>query len=172
MLISGPAPAGPLPRSPSGYLLPAPRLADVKPFVVTRDTRLPPEDAWARLTDWAAHARWVPLTTIAVTTPPPNGVGTVFTARTGLGRFGFDDPMEVVSWDPPAPGRPGHCRLEKRGSVMLGWAELSIEAHGSGSRATWREDARPAKAPRFADRVSAAAGRLLFGRVLRHLLHD
>lgn len=137
----------------------------MQPFVVTRDTALSPSDAWNRITDWAAHARWVPFTTIEITTPAPNGVGTVFLARTGGRRVGFDDPMEVVEWDPPR-----FCRLEKRGAVMLGWAELRVEPRGSGSRVTWRESARPARLPRFADRAAAVAGRLLFGRVLHRLL--
>src|SRR4051812_25018584 len=64
------------------------------PFVVTRDSSLPPDEAWARIVDWPQHARFVPFTTIVVTTPPPTGPRTVFNARTGLGRFAFDDPME------------------------------------------------------------------------------
>ena len=140
------------------------------PFVVTADTSLSTDEAWARITDWRAHARFVPFTTIEVSTPPPNGVGTVFTARTGGRRLGFDDPMAIVEWAPPSDGGPGRCRLEKRGPVMLGWAELSVEPVGTGARATWRDEARPAKLPRFTDGASAASGRLLFGRVLRKLL--
>lgn len=142
------------------------------PFVVTHDTALTPEAAWERIVDWPRHARYVPLTTIEVTTPPPNGLHTVFNARTGLGRFGFDDPMEIVEWAPPHDGEPGRCRLEKRGTAMHGWAELSVAATGSGARATWREEARPARLPGFTDRASAASGRLLFSRVLRRLLDD
>src|SRR5947208_12509329 len=96
------------------------------PFVVTRDSPLPVEAAWERIVDWAAHGRYVPLTRIEVRTPPPNGLATVFSARTGLGRFGFDDPMEVVEWEPPQDGSAGRCRLVKRGRVMTGWAELSV----------------------------------------------
>jgi polyketide cyclase/dehydrase/lipid transport protein len=140
------------------------------PFVVARDTPLPPTRAWDRLVDWPRHARFVPLTSIEVRTGAPNRVGTVFNARTHVGRFGFDDPMEVVEWDPPADGHGGRCRLEKRGRVMLGWAELSVEAGPGGSRVTWREDARPARLPRFAGRVAAVSGRLLFARLLRGLL--
>lgn len=146
------------------------RLRNMEPFAVTQDTPLAPDVAWARITDWTEHGRWVPLTSIEITTPPPNGVGTRFTARTGIGRVGFDDIMEIVSWDPPVDGGGGHCRLEKRGRAMLGWAELSVEPHGTGSRAVWREVARPAKAPRFADKASEVSGRLLFGRVLKKLL--
>jgi hypothetical protein len=139
-------------------------------FVVTHDTPLPPDEAWARIVDWPRHARYVPLTSIRVRPGPATGAGTVVNARTGVGRLGFDDPMEVVVWQPPADGAAGRCRLEKRGSVMRGWAELTVEPHGTGSRATWREEATPARLPRIADRVSTASGRWLFGRVLRHLL--
>jgi hypothetical protein len=142
------------------------------PFVVSHDTALPPERAWERIVDWPRHARYVPFTSIEVRPPESNALGTVFNARTGFGRFAFDDPMEIVEWQPPAYGAAGHCRLEKRGTVMLGWAELTVETRGTGSRATWREEARPTRLPRFADRASEAAGRLLFGRVLRHLLDD
>lgn len=134
------------------------------PFTVTERTGLPPEQAWARLVDWPRHAAHVPLTSIAVR-PGAVGQGAVFVARTGLGRFGFDDPMEVVSWDPPR-----FCRIEKRGRVMLGWAELSVRETGSGSVVTWTEEAVPARLPRFARPAADAAARRLFTRVLRGLL--
>jgi hypothetical protein len=140
------------------------------PFVVTRDSALSVDEAWLRIVDWPGHARFVPLTRIDITSPPPNGLHTVFNARTGLGRLGFDDPMEVVEWAPPEGGRGGRCRLEKRGRTMLGWAELSVEPSGSGSRATWREEAVPARAPAWTAGFFALTGRLLFGRVLRGLL--
>jgi hypothetical protein len=142
----------------------------VEPFALTQDSSLTPAQAWSRLTDWAEHGRHVPLTRIAVTTDGPNGVGTVFDAFTGVGRLGFHDPMEVVAWQPPADGAPGHCRLEKRGRVMLGWAEITVAAYGAGSRSTWTEAVRPRGLPRFADRLAAMSGRLLFGRVIRKLL--
>jgi hypothetical protein len=75
--------------------------------------------------------------------------------------------MEVVAWDPPR-----FCRIEKRGRVMLGWAELSVTAAGTGSIVTWREEAVPARQPRFARPLADAAGRRLFTRVLRGLLSD
>jgi polyketide cyclase/dehydrase/lipid transport protein len=139
-------------------------------FTVTRDSPLSPAQAWARVVDWPRHGRYVPFTRVTVTVAAGGGIGTVFTARTGLGRVGFDDPMEVVDWSPPGLDGRGHCRLEKRGRVMAGWAELSVEPHGTGARVTWREAAKPARLPAFTDRVSALAGRLLFGRVLKGLL--
>jgi hypothetical protein len=139
----------------------------VPAFAVRRDTPLPPEQAWARVVDWPRHAAHVPFTVIEVRTPGPTGVGTRFVARTALGRFGFDDPMEVVAWDPPR-----RCRIEKRGRVIHGWAELDVAPRGTGSAVTWREEAAPARLPRFLHPASDAAGRRLFGRVLRGLLDE
>src|SRR5436309_1256575 len=101
-------------------------------FTVSQDTDLSPEQAWSRLVDWPAHGRHVPLTSVRVTTPAAEGVGTVFVARTGLGPAGFDDVMEVTQWRPPAGGQPGKCRIEKRGKVMLGWAEFTVAPRGAG----------------------------------------
>jgi Polyketide cyclase / dehydrase and lipid transport len=145
-------------------------VGDARIFTIVRDSSRSPADAWERITDWPQHARHVPFTRIEVVTEPPTRPGTVFVARTGRGRLAFDDPMEVVSWTPPAAGRNGRCRLEKRGRVMLGWAELTVTAHGPGSRVTWRESSAPARLPAVADPLARLAGRLLFGRVLRRLL--
>jgi hypothetical protein len=144
------------------------------PFVLTETTPLSATQAWQRITDWPAHGRYVPLTTVTVVPAGPSRLGTVFTARTALGRLGFDDPMEVVAWQPPAEDGDdaggGHCRLEKRGRVMLGWAEITVEPTAAGSTVTWREDATPRGLPTFAAPLAALAGRLLFGRVMRKLL--
>ena len=137
----------------------------MRPFAVVRDTPLTPEQAWARVTDWSGHARWVPFTSIEVTRAPPTGPGTVFVARTALARLGFDDPMEIVTWEPPR-----FCRIEKRGTALTGWAELRVEPRGTGSRVTWREVAVPARLPGFLGGLATVSGRLLFGRVLRGLL--
>lgn len=142
----------------------------MSPFVVVHDSPLSVSEAWARVTDWPRHGDHVPLTRVAVTTDGPPGVGTVFSARTQLGPLGFDDPMEIVRWQPPVDGGPGFCRIEKRGRAMLGWAELTVEPRTVGSRTTWREDARPAHLPAFADGVSRRAGKAVFGRVVRRLL--
>ncbi|MEW1720467.1 SRPBCC family protein [Streptomyces sp. NPDC093109] len=143
-------------------------------FLIDRATPLPADEAWRRLTDWPAHGRGVPLTRITVLTPGPTRTGTRFTARTGLGRAGFDDPMEVVHWQPPAPGVPGRCRLEKRGRAVTGWAEIRVrdEAAGAprGARVCWEEDLRFAALPRALDPLTARAGRLVFGRAVDRLL--
>lgn len=135
---------------------------------IVRDTSLRAAEAWARLTDWERHGDSVPLTRVTVTTPPPDAAGTVFVARTGVGRWGFDDPMEIVAWQPPR-----RCRMEKRGRVVTGWAEFEVRALGDGgSRVEWREELRVRGVPRAADRVVAAAGRWVFGRAVDGLLCD
>lgn len=119
---------------------------------------MPAEEAWARLTDWPRHGEHVPLTTITRT---ERG----FVARTGSGRLAFDDEMEVVTWDPPR-----HCRLEKRGRVVTGWAEIDVTPLDLGCRVEWREVAHWIGVPGALGGVEAAAGRRLFGRVIDGVL--
>lgn len=147
-------------------------------FRVSRRTSLPADEAWRRITDWPAHGRRVPLTRTLVETPGPTGTGTVFVARTGLGRVRFDDPMEVVLWEPPTAGSPGHCRLEKRGRVITGWAEIevtetaaeTVPESGGRTLVRWSEELRVSFLPRFLDRLTARAGSAVFGRVVDGLL--
>ncbi|MFI9209555.1 SRPBCC family protein [Streptomyces sp. NPDC053253] len=140
-------------------------------FRVERTVPLAPDEVWRRLTDWPAHGCQVPLTRTRVLTPGPNRAGTRFTARTGIGRLAFDDPMEVVRWEPPAAGRPGVCRLEKSGRVVRGWANFEVTAApGGGCRVEWTEELAVRGLPRAFDPVLARAGRVLFGRALDGLL--
>jgi hypothetical protein len=142
-------------------------------FEVSARTSLSPEETWRRLVDWPKHAAPVPLTSIRVLTSTTSDVGTVFVARTGLGPVGFDDPMEVTEWAPPTDDEAGFCRLEKRGSAVTGWAELTVTPEpGGGSTAIWREDVHVWKLPGLFDWPTAMSSRLLLGRVLRHLLRS
>jgi hypothetical protein len=136
---------------------------------IVRESPLPAAEAWRRLTDWERHGEVVPLTRVTVTTPPPTAAGTAFVARTGIGRrFGFDDPMEVVAWQPPR-----RCRLVKRGRFVTGWAEFEVRALGAdGTRVEWREELRVRGVPAVADPVLAVAGRWMFGRAMKRLLRD
>lgn len=127
-------------------------------FEVVRQVPLTPDVAFSRLTDWERHGDAVPFTRIR---PADDG----FVARTALGPLGFDDPMEVVHWDPPRS-----CRVEKRGRVVTGWAELEVEPLPDGCRVTWRELAHWWGVPGVLGPVEEAAGRLLFGRVVDRLL--
>lgn len=140
-------------------------------FVIERRTALPPAEAWRRLTAWENHSGSVPLTRITVLTPPPSGAGTVFVARTGLGRASFADPMRVEAWQPPtADGGLGRCRLVKTGRTVMGWAEIAVRADGAGSRVRWEEELRVRWLPYGAGGVTRHAGRLVFGRVVDTLL--
>ncbi|MCQ4211489.1 SRPBCC family protein [Streptomyces longispororuber] len=140
--------------------------ADIR---IVRETPLAPAEAWRRLTDWERHGEVVPLTRVTVTTPPPVAAGTVFVARTGVGRrIGFDDPMEIVAWQPPR-----RCRLLKRGRLVIGWAEFEVRPlGGGGSRVEWREELRVRGVPAVADQVLAVLGRWMFGRAVNGLLRD
>lgn len=137
-------------------------------FVVSRAVHAPADVVWDVLTDWPRHGRWVPLTTVTVL-HDTGGVGTRFVGRTGLGPLGFDDPMEVLRWEPPVDGRPGTCLLVKRGHVVLGWARIEVRRTGRRRcRVTWTEDVEiaPAEWTGWAAPLVAAAGRLMFGLLL------
>ncbi|MEU8574191.1 SRPBCC family protein [Streptomyces asoensis] len=140
-------------------------------FQLERTVLLSPDDAWRRLTDWPAHGDVVPLTRVTVVTRPPAREGTVFVARTGLGPLGFDDRMEVTVWQPPSDGGPGRCRLDKRGRVVLGWAEIEVRPEPGGrTRVVWREDVRVRFLPSLFDPLLATAARAMFGRAADGLL--
>jgi carbon monoxide dehydrogenase subunit G len=130
----------------------------VAQFEIVREVRLTPDETWRRITDWPAHGRFVPLTKVTNT---PHG----FLARTAVGPVGFDDPMDIVTWD-----KPSFCRLEKRGRVVKGWAELRVEPHGEGSRVRWREEIRVTGVPRALDGLTRRASARMFGRVIDGLL--
>ncbi|MFI1393767.1 SRPBCC family protein [Streptomyces sp. NPDC020681] len=139
-------------------------------FRLIRAVALTADEAWLRVTDWRAHAAQVPLTSLASVTGSPTGMGTVFVVRSGLGPLGFDDPMEVVHWEPPADGEPGHCRLEKHGRVITGWAEIEVRPEGPGSVVVWREELGVRLLPRLLDPLVVRVGRRVFGRALDGLL--
>ncbi|MFE1789765.1 SRPBCC family protein [Streptomyces sp. NPDC059525] len=140
-------------------------------FSLERTPPLTPAEAWRRLTEWPRHAEVVPLTRIEVLTAPPTRPGTRFVARSGVGPVSFDDVMEVTVWRPPVGGEPGLCRLEKRGRVVLGWAEIEVRPGAdSGSRVVWREELRIRFLPRLFDGVLNRTARLMFGRAATQLL--
>ncbi|CAN5383348.1 SRPBCC family protein [soil metagenome] len=138
---------------------------------ITRTTSLTAEEAWRRLTLWEAHGKHVPFTKIHREGPTYEGVGTLFIARTGMARLGFDDPMRVTVWEPPTDGGRGFCRIEKEGKVVTGWAEVTVTSSPSGCDVVWREDATLA-GPRFLERPSTLVSKILFGRVVSGLLAD
>lgn len=125
---------------------------------IVREVPLNPEEAWRRVTDWPAHGEFVPLTSVSRT---PSG----FLARTSVGPVGFDDPMEITTWE-----EPSFCRLEKRGRMVKGWAELSVDPIETGSRVTWVEDIQVRGVPKMLDGLTRRASARLFSRVIDGLL--
>lgn len=156
-------------------------------FTAVVQVAAPVEQVWQRITDWPQHGRWIPLTTVRVTSDRPDGVGATFVGRSALGPIGFDDPMEVVEWSPPIDGGSGHCRVHKYGRVVLGWAAFEVRAatsdggsvavHGPNrpaSTLSWTEEVQlaPVWLTRPADRLIAAAGRAAFERALRAMARE
>lgn len=137
-------------------------------FTAHREVAAPVDLVWSRVTDWGAHGRWVPLTTMTVT-HDTGGVGTRFVGRSGAGPLAFDDPMEVVRWEPPAAARAGTAGIAHRGRVVLGTAEVQVvPLPGGRCRVRWTEDvavlSRRASRPLTLPLV--VGGRLAFGHVL------
>ena len=130
-----------------------------EPIEIEREVPLTQEEAFARLTDWPRHAEVLPFTYVRVTE-------TGIVVRTAVGRVGFDDLMDIVQWDPPR-----FCRLEKRGRVVRGWADICVWPTDTGSKVVWREVAHVTGVPRVMARVEKAAGTALFRRLLNGLTH-
>lgn len=140
-------------------------------ILLERTVPLPLDEAWRRITQWPRHGEVVPLTVVRVDPPEPTQMGTVVKARSGVGPLAFDDPMEVTVWQPPEDGAPGMCRLEKRGRVVLGWAELEVRpGPGGRTRVVWREEIRIRLLPSLFDVVLRPSARYVFGRALNRLL--
>lgn len=139
-------------------------------FDIVRCTPLSTEAAWSRLTDWGRHSKFIPLTSVRLSTP--TGTGASFVARTSIGPFGFDDPMEVTVWQPPNGAAPGLCRIVKRGAVVRGWAQLTVAPAPDGTLVHWHEEARVAVLGRIADAPNRLIGKFAFGRLITGLLGD
>lgn len=136
-------------------------------FTIERDSALSATEAWLRLTDWQRHGDLIPLTTV---TRSGEGVGSSFTARTSLGPLGCNDAMAVTAWRPPDAVSAGHCRIEKRGNVITGWAELTVTSTPTGSRIRWVEDASIRRTGKVLDVPSRLASQRIFGRLVDRLL--
>ena len=141
-------------------------------FSASVDIPAAAEAVWARITDWPVHGRWIPFTTVLETSERPDGVGATFVGHSGVGPIGFDDPMVVTQWTPPAAGRPGHCEVRKTGRVLLGRAEFDVLPRGDGDTTVhWMEDVQlaPVTITRPLGPLIAAVGRIGFSRALKKL---
>lgn len=94
-------------------------------FEVERVTIRPAAEVWRKLTDWERHGDSIPFTKVSVTEGGSGCVSEVV-ARTSFGPLHFDDPMDLTYWRPPTDSTSGVCRLVKRGTVVTGWAVLSV----------------------------------------------
>ncbi|MET9868340.1 SRPBCC family protein [Streptomyces sp. NPDC006129] len=140
-------------------------------ILLERTVPLPLDEAWRRVTQWRRHGDVVPLTRVRVEPPAPTRRGTLVVARSGVGPLAFDDPMEITVWQPPQDGAAGLCRLEKRGRVVRGWAELEVRpGPGGRARVVWREQIRVRPLPSLFDGVLRRSARYVFGRALNRLL--
>ena len=148
-------------------------------FTVVQDVNAPATAAWQVLVDWPRHGDWVPLTTVRILSPQPDGVGARFVARTGIGPLGFADPMTVTAWQVPSgddPGAaPGRCEVVKSGRVVHGRALFTVTALPSRRcRVEWTEEVTvsPRRLTRYAQPVIALAGRFAFTATMRAFARD
>lgn len=128
-------------------------------FDLDRTVALAPQQAWARLTDWAGHANWIPMTRVAVDPDDPAR----FTAWSGPGPLALEDRMRATAMD--FDGSSGRCHVDKLGPVLVGEASFTVAPgpDADTSVVTWHEDVVVPHLPGFLAPVAAAVGRLLFG---------
>jgi hypothetical protein len=96
----------------------------------------PPDEAWAILLAWERQADWMlDADRVEVVGDRRDGVGVRLAVRTRiLGLPAFNEPMEVVGWDPPR-------RLVLRhGSIVVGEGTWVLEPEPGGTRFAWIED--------------------------------
>lgn len=137
-------------------------VADV---VVTRECGAPVHRLWEVATDWTAHGRFFPLTTVRVVTDGRR-VGGRIEATTRLGPLRLLDPMIVTKWEPP--GERGRCELRKVGRLLGGRTVLAVEPTAAGSRLHWSTDVGPASP--LLRKVLAPLSRITSAPLYRHVV--
>ena len=141
-------------------------------FVIRASTERPATACFEQLLDWDAHAAVIPLTTLQHEGRPR--IGQRFVARTGLGRVGFDDVMEVTALRPPSgdgPGdQPGVVEVVKTGRVVGGRVRWTVTPSASGADVEWTQRLTIAWLPTWADPLVGSVGRAAYGLGLHRLL--
>ncbi len=137
------------------------------------ETPLSPEQAWRAVTEWTAHTRHVPFTSVVVTRDV-GGLGDEFMAVTRLGPLLLEDPMVVTGWVPASADEPGTCEITKTGKRVLGGARITVAPHPGGAVVDWHEEITLTPSPvEIISRPGVGiAGRFVFGRAVRRLLAD
>lgn len=134
-------------------------------FELSRVVPLPPEQAWHRLTDWAGHGEWIPMTRVEVDPADPNR----FVAWSGVGPLMLEDRMHAI--EQHFDGRAGQCRVHKLGPILVGEAEFAVwpGLRPDSSIVHWREDVSVPVLPRFLAPLAAWVGRVLFSQALARM---
>lgn len=142
-------------------------------FVIRASSPLPASECFDRLVDWDRHSSAIPLTRLQH--DGSARVGQRFVARTGIGRVGFDDPMEVELLRRPegdSPGDlPGVVEVAKHGRVIGGRVRWTVAPTATGTEVAWSQHLSIGWLPRWLDPVVGLFGRLAYGAGLRRLLH-
>jgi hypothetical protein len=79
---------------------------------------------WDLAVDWSKQERWI----LATHTEGGHGLGASVTGRTGIGPFGFTDPMLITEWDPP-----NRCTVTHQGNVVRGAGIFEVRPRGEAS---------------------------------------
>lgn len=99
------------------------------------DVDAPVEDTWRGATDWLGQGEWMLGTRVWPTRYSGEGEGARIAAFTGVGRWGFLDPMEITRWDPPHA-----CHVKHLGSFIRGTGTFEVlERPGDRSTFVWGE---------------------------------
>src|SRR5215207_11047779 len=97
---------------------------------------------WDELVDWAGQSRWIPFTTVRITTAHDTGLGVRASALSGfwLGRLpvGLLDRFVVTGWTPPTATDDGVSRAELEvlhlGPYFTGVGVFALHGHEGGIR--------------------------------------
>lgn len=128
-------------------------------FEVVRTVRADRDRVFAVVADFRSHGDYIPLTRITADAGPI-GPGWRFVGRTGVARLRLVDRMEVTRWEPGLG-----FRIDKRGPVLEGWAELHLSDDGPDTRLVWRERivVRPASVGRLLGPLLDPGNKAVFG---------
>jgi hypothetical protein len=97
----------------------------------------PIERVWSELIDWEGQRRWIPFTTVRVTTPQRTGLGVRAEALSGLWvgsvPVGLLDRFVVTGWSPPSDSAgPVELEVLHLGPYFTGPGVFRLTSAGDG----------------------------------------